>query len=201
MHSDAHGAGGVEDETMRRQAALACVAMGMGLAIGSPAAAQTATYKPPVCQNLACDVQRDWSRNIGMVALMAQAMPDDKFGYKSTPPQRTFAEQVMHVVDIDILLIKTLGGKTPEPAIARPATTKAAVLAALRQAGDYGTAVLKEFDDAQLAARVPTMEFMGPTSSRLSIVYFLMAHTQDIYGQLAVYMRLNGVTPPLSAAP
>jgi hypothetical protein len=28
-----------------------------------------------------------------------------------------------------------------------------------------------------------------------------MGHSQDIYGQLAVYLRLNGVTPPASNRP
>jgi len=177
---------------MRRLSAAALVIISG--AIGGPAHGQTATYKPP-----ACDVQRDWVRNVAMVAVMAQAMPDDKFGFKTTPPQRTFAEQVMHVVDVDLLLLQTLGAKAPAPTINR-GVTKAAVLDALRQTGDYGSAVLKEFDDAQLAARVKSMEFMGPTSSRLSIVYFLMAHTQDVYGQLAIYLRLNGVTPPFSVA-
>jgi uncharacterized damage-inducible protein DinB len=42
---------------------------------------------------------------------------------------------------------------------------------------------------------------MGPKSSRQRIVYFLMMHNQDTYGQLVVYLRLNGITPPLSRQP
>jgi len=30
------------------------------------------------------------------------------------------------------------------------------------------------------------------------VIYFLMQHTQDTYGQMVVYLRLNGVTPPAS---
>ena len=58
--------------------------------------------------------------------------------------------------------------------------------------------MLKEFNDQQLSERVTSMPFMGPTTSRLRVTYFSMRHTQDIYGQLAVYLRLNGVTPPAS---
>ena len=46
-----------------------------------------------------------------------------------------------------------------------------------------------------------TLPFLGPTASRTRVVYFLISHAQDIYGQLAVYLRLKGVTPPRSNRP
>jgi hypothetical protein len=61
--------------------------------------------------------------------------------------------------------------------------------------------VLKEFNDQQLAERVTSMPFLGPTASRLRVIYFAMSHSQDIYGQLVVYLRLNGITPPASNRP
>jgi hypothetical protein len=66
---------------------------------------------------------------------------------------------------------------------------------------DFGAAVIKEFNDQQLSERVASLPFMGPTASRLRIIYFSMGHSQDIYGQLAVYLRLNNVTPPASNRP
>ena len=69
------------------------------------------------------------------------------------------------------------------------------------QGGDYGNAVMKEFSEAQLAERVPSLPFMGGSASRQRILNFLMMHAMDTYGQLAVYLRLCGVTPPLSRQP
>jgi len=155
----------------------------------------------PACETLACDIQADWEGNKGAMVGIVNAMPDDKFGFKPTPAQESFGERVMHVVNIDIKLMSTLGGKTPAPAVNAKATSKADILAALNTSMDYGAAVLKEFNDQQLAERVKSMPFMGPTVSRLRIAYFSIAHSQDIYGQLAVYLRLNGVTPPRSARP
>lgn len=156
---------------------------------------------PAPCTTLACDVQADWEFNRQGFVGIVNAMPEDKFGFKPTPAQESFAERVMHVVNIDIKLISTLGGKTPAPAVNAKATSKADVVAALNMSMDYGAAVLKEFNDQQLAERVMSLPFMGPTVSRLRVAYFSIAHTQDIYGQLAVYLRLNGVTPPRSARP
>ena len=39
---------------------------------------------------------------------------------------------------------------------------------------------------------------MGPTASRLRAIYWSMQHSLDIYGQMVVYLRLNGIVPPAS---
>jgi uncharacterized damage-inducible protein DinB len=153
------------------------------------------------CANVSCEVQNDWIRNNLMLYGLADAMPADKFGYKPTPAQQSYGERVMHVVTVDMGLLATLGGKTAPPTINAQATMKADVLAALRQHTEYGSAVLKEFTDQTLLEQVASPWFMGPKSSRQRIVYFLMMHTQDTYGQLVVYLRLNGITPPLSRQP
>jgi uncharacterized damage-inducible protein DinB len=152
----------------------------------------------PACTTLACDVQQDWDRLKEQIINAADAMPEDKWDFKPTPAQQSFGERVMHIVMTDVRLLGTLGGKTPAPMIKADAKTKADVMAALRQNYDYGTALLKEFNDQQLAERVQSLPFLGPTTSRNRVIYFDIAHTQDIYGQLVVYLRLNGVTPPAS---
>jgi uncharacterized damage-inducible protein DinB len=153
----------------------------------------------PACTTLACDVLADWERTRQLIVNIADAMPADKFSYKPTPAQRTYGEQVMHIVQVDLKLLSTLGAKAPAPSINMQATTKADVMAALRQSFDYGAAVLKEFDDQRLLERVASLPFMGPTASRARVIYFSMQHSQDIYGQMAVYLRLNDITPPASA--
>jgi uncharacterized damage-inducible protein DinB len=155
----------------------------------------------PACTTVACDLQADWAFNTNGLTGIANAMPDGEYGFKPTPAQESFAERVMHVVNIDLKLLNTLGGKTPAPAINPKASSKADVMAALKQWDAYGAAVLKEFNDQQLSERVKSLPFMGPTVSRLRVAYFSIAHAQDIYGQLAVYLRLKGVTPPRSNRP
>lgn len=151
----------------------------------------------PACTNLACDVQADWARSMRLLTTTAEAMPEDKWNYKATPPQRTFGEQVMHIVLIDQKLLAGLGAKTPPPQINLKATSRDEVLAALRQSLEWGAGVIKEFDDQQLLERVPGM-FLGASASRIRLINFSMSHSQDVYGQMVVYLRLNGITPPAS---
>lgn len=155
----------------------------------------------PACTTVACDVLGDWGRGYGLLIGVAEAMPEDKYSAKPTPAQQSFGERLMHVAMIDLKILSTLGGKTPAPMVNPKAATKAEIVAALRQVNDYGAAVLKEFNDAQLAERVASLPFLGPTASRLRVIYFSMSHSQDIYGQLVVYLRLNGITPPASNRP
>jgi uncharacterized damage-inducible protein DinB len=179
---------------MRR---VVCGVMGALLLTASSAMAQ----RGPACTTVACDLQADWAGNVDGLMGIANAMPDAEFGSKPTPQQQSFAERLMHVVTIDVKLLSTLGGKTPAPNINAKASSKADVLAAMKEWANYGTAVLKEFNDQQLGERVTSLPFLGPTASRTRVAYFSIAHTQDIYGQLVVYLRLKGVTPPRSNRP
>lgn len=166
-----------------------------------PPAAQTPSSFMGSCSNLSCEIQNDWTRNNVMVYGAARAMPEDKFGFKPVPEEQSFGERVLHVAQVNVSLLEGLGAKTPAPAIDPKATSKTAAMAALQKVGDYGIAVIKEFSDQQLAGRVASPWFMGPMSTRQRILYFLMMHSQDTYGQLVVYLRLNGITPPASRQP
>jgi uncharacterized damage-inducible protein DinB len=181
------------------------IAMGLACALAVPLASQAPQGRgggrgpaAPAITTLAGDIQADWTRTRNLITNIVEAMPEDKFGFKPTPAQQTFGERVLHVVTTDLQILRSLGGKTPVPMVNTNAKTKAELLAALKQSFDYGEAVIKEFNDQQWVERVAPPPFMGPSASRVRIVYFDMQHSEDLYGQFVVYVRLNGVTPPAS---
>lgn len=178
------------------------------LSAQTPAAKQQEKQAPAFlgpCANLVCEVENDWSRNNVLIYGLASAMPEDKYSYKPTPAQQSFGERVLHVAQINLMLLQALGAKTPAPTIDMNGTSKAASMAALQRVGDYGVAVIKELGEQGLEARIESPAimawFMGPKMSRQRAIYFLMTHSQDTYGQLVVYARLNGITPPASRQP
>jgi len=144
-------------------------------------------------------LRSDWQAQKDMMMKIADAMPENKFSYKSTPPQRSYGEQIMHVASSNVELLKILGGNAPAPGFtAESAKTKADILKALGDSYDYGTALLNELTETAILEPVKDPpSFLGP-SSRARIVWTLLAHSMDIYGQMAVYLRLNGVVPPAS---
>jgi len=157
------------------------------------------------CSDLVCEIEHDWSRNNVLIDGLASAMPEEKYKFKPTPAQQSFGERVLHAAEVNLMLLQALGAKTPAPSIDPKVTSKAATMAALERVGSYGVAVIKELDEDSLRARLdspgPVQWCMGPKVSRQRVLYFLMTHSQDTYGQLVVYARLNGVTPPASRQP
>src|SRR5438477_342626 len=151
-----------------------------------------ATSLRPAAQTttLSADVMKDWKAQKETMMSIAAAMPEEKFGYKSTPAQRSWGEQILHVAGGNIFLMRFLGGKAPAPAVntadmvvfGLKASTKAEYLKALGDSFDYGEAVLKEFSDTSLTETIKGPPWMGP-STRVRMLYDAIAHCQDIYGQ------------------
>ena len=145
------------------------------------------------------DLVKDWAGQKDLLVKLAGAMPEDKFGFKPTPAQRSFGEHVLHIAQVNGMLIAAIGGKMPAPALNMKAATKAEMIKAMSDSFDYGTAVINEFNNTSIQETIQA-PFMGP-STRARVMFFLNGHTQDTYGQMAVYLRLNGVVPPASQRP
>jgi uncharacterized damage-inducible protein DinB len=148
--------------------------------------------------SLQAELLNDWIALKDTMHKIAAEMPADKYGFKPTPAQESFGGRTLHVASTNVYFLSLLGGTAAKPAIDPKLTGKDAVLKALDESFDYGTTLLKaQTDQALLQPVASPPKFMGP-SSRARIVAFLTGHTWDIYGQLAVYLRLNGLVPPAS---
>jgi len=166
------------------------------LGVGHPVA-QTAT--------LSDDLLTDWRQQKRMMMGIAEAMPEDTFSFKPTEAQRTYAEQILHIAGANVYLMELLGGVAAAPEVdttdfkvfGLSATSKAVVLEALSDGYDYGIAVLQELSDEQLLETIAGPSYMGNVT-RVKMAYFTLSHAMDIYGQMAVYLRLNDVIPPAS---
>lgn len=143
---------------------------------------------------------QDWTRLKDTMMKISEAMPEDKFGYRATPAERTWGEQILHVAEANVNQIGRLAPKAMTPSIDMKATSRVEILKALADSFDYGTAALNEQTDRTMldaATNTRFDRFMGP-SVKARVVYYVIGHTWDIYGQMVVYLRLNGITPPAS---
>src|SRR5262245_12080889 len=171
---------------------LAAVAAGLVVARQARPAAQTASLKG--------DFVKEWQNNKDTLVKIANAMTEDKYAFKPTPAQRDFGGHVMHIAQINMMVLNTMKGAAPAPAINMNAKSKADVIKAMSDSFDYGIALLNEQTDQTMAGGVQGPPWMGP-STRARIIAFLIGHTQDTYGQMVVYLRLNGLVPPASQRP
>jgi uncharacterized damage-inducible protein DinB len=135
---------------------------------------------------------------------LADAMPAEKYGFKPTTGEfkdvRTFGEQVKHVACSNSGFFNDIEKKTPPADCAAggpsPAKTKAELMAYLRESFDYAQRVLRTMTTAN--ALEPVSGPYGGKSTRIGIATLAVWHGSDHYGQLVVYLRMNGIVPPAS---
>jgi hypothetical protein len=168
---------------------------------GAPSTTETpapADAPAPAAQGaVLSDLMKDWQEQQDGLMKLADAMPEDKFGFKSTPAQRSYGEHIMHAALVNVDLLKLVGGKATAPMFtAESAKTKAEIMAALAASYDYGTALLKEQTEATIG-QTQEAAWLGP-STRARMFWTLLSHSMDVYGQMVVYLRLNGIVPPAS---
>ena len=129
----------------------------------------------------------------------AELMPADKYGYRSTPETRTFGQLVLHVAQFNNNMCARISGMTaPDIKDLKDTDGKDRLVAAVKGSFDFCTTALNGLDDSTLG--MPAGK-MGPnTLTRGSAMMILGEDWFDHYGTMAIYLRVNGITPP-SAQP
>jgi len=122
------------------------------------------------------------------------AMPADKFGYKPTADQISFAHLVVHITESNNGMCSKVAD-VPAPKVEELKATdpKDKLLSAARASFDFCTQVLANVDDSKLGDNVDFGRFQGP---RAMAVFYLTGGWSDHYGAAAMYLRLNGILPP-----
>ena len=129
-------------------------------------------------------------------ALLAEAdrMSDADYAFKATPEVGTFASRVAHVADAQIMICSAVKGESKKADLAGK-TSKADIVAALKASFDYCDGVYNSFTDAH--ATDPVTIF-GEHQTKLSALWGNLGHDEEMYGYMAVYLRLKGLVPPTS---
>jgi uncharacterized damage-inducible protein DinB len=135
---------------------------------------------------------------------LAEAMPADKYDFKPSgvgfEGVRTFAEQVKHVACGNFAFFNEIEKKTPPERCdmggPSPARTKAELVAYLRESFAYAQRVLEMMTPRN--ALDPAGGPYGGQSTRLGLTTLAVWHASDHYGQLVMYLRMNGIVPPSS---
>ncbi len=124
----------------------------------------------------------------------ADEMPADKYGYKPTPAQMTFAEIVLHVAQDNDEACPPIGGaKSPDRAKLAPTDDKAKLVTRLRDSFAFCEQSVAHLDDSNLAGNVSAF---GAQWTRVGLMMERVDDWSDHYSQFAIYLRLNNLLPP-----
>jgi uncharacterized damage-inducible protein DinB len=126
-------------------------------------------------------------------------MPADKYAFKPTPAQLSFADIAVHLAEGNDYLCGSIGGmKAPTRSKVAATAAKDALVARLRETFQFCDEALAKLDDSKLADPLP---FFGRTMSRAAVMTLTTGDYADHYSQVAIYMRLNGLLPPTAKNP
>lgn len=170
---------------MLTRATLALLA---ATSLSSPLAAQTVSATG--------ETGKVWRQMSGYVLQAANDVPEATYGYRPTKDVRSFGEIIGHVAGSQNMFCAVALGEQPpaEDAVEKSATTKDALVKALKASNDYCARAYAQTD----AEASGSAQFFGQTTTRMMLLVMNAAHDGEHYGNLVTYMRMNGMVPPSS---
>ena len=180
----------------------------MALATSCTVLAQEAAKKdpgPPPTMTKVAHEQLSWVE--GDLVPAAEAMPEDKFGFAPSQGEfkgvRTFAQQVKHAAAVNYMVAAAMlqekvpvdigtGESGPDSV-----KTKAEVVKFLKDSFAYAHKAMDAVNADNATAWIKSPFGDGQTT-RLAMSSVAVAHCFGHYGQMVVYLRMNGIIPPAS---
>jgi uncharacterized damage-inducible protein DinB len=186
------------EEEMKRTPFLAIVL----LAFAFPAHAQDAMKKDVAVKPADPELKvvlDSWNEIGRKLTAMAEDFPEDKYDFKPTPAERSFAEQLLHAAGSCYYFTNPVMGLKP-PAAEDPKRdqykSKADIVAFVKKSFADGAAAIQAKGEKGMTTEV--VYFPQQKSRVLDIAYGIIEHSGEHYGQLVVYYRLAGLVPPES---
>ena len=134
------------------------------------------------------------------VVSAAEVMPEDKYNFAPKDGTfegvRTFAQQITHIAASQYYYFGNFGIKGVDSDAIDKLTKKDDIVKALKDSYAF----------AQQAIETMTAEnafdpIGAHKSTRAGLAAMALAHTNDHYGQMVVYLRMNKIIPPASRKP
>jgi len=177
-------------------------------ALSAALAAQTPSpvAGPPTLLSVAGQMQSQYNVVKSNLTKLADKMPDDAYAFKPVNETRTFAQGVAHTAAANFGMCANLTGK-PNPKagvdLEKTATTKADAQQALRESFAFCDEYMTHLSAETLAATYTGTSVRGTERTPIQVergglAGNLIAHNNEMYGYLAVYLRMKGLVPPSS---
>jgi len=160
-------------------------------ALALPALSQQASNNPFSASN-----KHGYERTKGILLRSAEKMPEENYSFKPADTVRTYGQIVGHLADAQYLFCSVASGeKNPGLNIEKTKTSKADLIAALKEGFAYCDKVYDAMTDA---AATQTVNFFGNNVPKFAVLSTNIAHNMEHYGNLVTYMRIKGIVPPTS---
>ena len=122
---------------------------------------------------------------------VADQMPEASYDFKLTPPQMSFAQQIVHLAQSLDEFLSPLGGERPNPG--KPASlNKKDVMAFVQQSFDRAIERINKLTPEQISKSYKSED---GTMTGLELLMFMMDHTTHHRASAEMYLRAKGIKP------
>jgi hypothetical protein len=143
---------------------------------------------------LSANEKQSWNNLKNLLTKEAARMPEEHYKFKPVNEIQDFGTRVAHIVTSNMRTCASLKGE--QKTVSLTATSsKADIAAAMKDAWDECDAVFNSLTDADLHKMVAGR---GGQRPELAVIQGMLEHSQEMYGYMAVYLRLKGIVPPSS---
>jgi uncharacterized damage-inducible protein DinB len=134
------------------------------------------------------------------IVAVAEAMPADKYNFAPTNGEfktvNTFGQQLTHLAEAQYYFFGGFGTKPPiDPKSLVKLTSKDEIVKALKDSFAFARQATDTMTPENAFEEIAERD---GTNTRASITAFAMGHTENHYGQMVEYLRMNGIIPPAS---
>ena len=143
---------------------------------------------------ISTDAKGDYTSIKNILLKSADKMPEENYGFRTTPQVRTYGEMIAHIADVQTMLCGIAKGEQKRGTAAGK-TSKADLTAALKASFDACDPVYDSMTDAD---GTQTVKVFGHDKAKISLLFFNVEHDNEMYGQMVAYMRIKGIVPPSS---
>lgn len=135
-----------------------------------------------------------WQNSKIYLIEMAKAMPEEKYNYKPTEREMSFAAQLLHIKDnMDWLSTSYFTDKKYDKNKEETKYSKEEIISMLEKSFEATYEIIKNTKAKNLKDKV---DFFAGEKTKLQILNLLQDHVTHHRGQLIVYLNLNEVVPP-----
>lgn len=141
-------------------------------------------------------LRENWKVTIQYITTAAEELSEADYAYRPVQTIRTFGQLFGHVAGSqNLMCAAALGDAQPaEDAVEKAATTKAALVKALKESTAYCE---KAYAIAPATAST-SVELFGQSMTRYGAITLNAVHDGEHYGNIVTYMRMKGMVPPSS---
>src|SRR5438132_447316 len=139
-----------------------------------------------------------WESTRALVLGLADIIPEDKYDFRPTPAVRTFREILIHLIGENYTFFSRVSGDNlGSNARFDALRSRAEIMKALQESYDYGARVWEGLTEEKALEMVAGRG--GQQVQRWAAILGVIHDNMNHYGNLVVYVRLNGMVPPRSA--